>query len=369
MDVEGSVQVTADWDGSRIRAVRVRSTRSDAAQALVAGRLAHDAEAVLPRVFSICARAQATAVAAALDAARGTEPRAARERQMAVLAEAALEYVWRLQIDLPGLLGLPQRTEALLRLRQQVGREGGATPNWRRFIDALRTVVRDEWVGTGEAFDAADPIAFADWEARSNAPAPRLLRAVRAAPLGNGPAALLPPMTEALLREVGDALEHDPGFSRRPLYAGAPAECGARARLAEHPLLSVPGASSAWRRILARYLELAEIPERLARLLDGELPPGCVQGVTLAAGHGIAGVETARGLLVHAVELAGDRVTGYRIVAPTEWNFHPEGALPADLVDVPAGTLEDVEQRAGLAVQSLDPCVRFAVEVEGCNDA
>jgi Ni,Fe-hydrogenase I large subunit len=67
---------------------------------------------------------------------------------------------------------------------------------------------------------------------------------------------------------------------------------------------------------------------------------------------------------VHAVELADERVTRYRIVAPTEWNFHPQGALPADLVDVHAREPREVEQRAGLAVQSLDPCVRYTLEVE-----
>ena len=41
----------------------------------------------------------------------------------------------------------------------------------------------------------------------------------------------------------------------------------------------------------------------------------------------IAWVETARGLLVHRVALDGERIAGYRIVAPTEWNFHPAGAF------------------------------------------
>ena len=371
MDIEGSVQVTVDWDGSRIRGVRIASTRPDFAQALLVGRRANDAETLLPRVFSICARAQAAAGAAAVAAARGAREHDARQREIAVLAEAALEYLWRLQIDLPGLLGLPQRPEALVRLRRGLGRDGATTQGWRSFTDALQATVEADCVGAGEHFDRADPATFAHWETRSEAPAARLLRALRAAPLAPGATALLPRLTEPLLREIGDALACDPAFSQRPGYAGAPAECGARARLARHPLLDAlaTSTSSAYQRILARLLELSAIPERLTRLLDGEALRPWVQGVTLAPGSGIAGVETARGLLVHAVTLAGDRIAGYRIVAPTEWNFHPQGALPADLAGAPAGNAPEAEQRAALAVQSLDPCVRYTVEVERCNDA
>lgn len=365
MDLEGSVQVTAEWDGHRIRAVRVRSARPDVAQTLLGGRRGNDAEALLPRVFSICARAQAAAIATALDAARGTEPRDPRDHQLAVLAEVALEYLWRLQIDLPALLGLPQRTEALARLRRALGHEGETAPG-SSFLDALRTAIADECAELGQRFDRADPAAFTDWEAASEAPAARLLRALRAVPLAAGGTALLPHTSELLLREIGDALDREAGYARHPIHSGVPAECGALARLAEHPLLRAVAArtSRAYRRILARWLELAAMPERLARVLDGETIPPVAHSAALAPGCGIAGVETARGLLVHAVTLAGDRISEYRIVAPTEWNFHPAGALPADLANVPAAEPREVEQRAALAVQSLDPCVRHSLEIE-----
>jgi Ni,Fe-hydrogenase I large subunit len=363
MDIEGNLRVTVEWDGHRVRGVRVASTRADVAQVLVGGRPADDARALLPRIFSICARAQAAGVAAALDAARGTQSPTARYREMDVLAEVALEYLWRLQIDLPGLLGLPQRPDALVRLKREFGRDGSAT-DWPRFIGALQTAIEEACAG--EPFDHADPPAFADWEAASDAPAARVLRALRAVPLADGETPFLPCMSDALLHAIGDALAGDSDYSRHPRYEGAPAECGARARLVEHPFWeALPTATSrAYQRVLARWIELAEIPPQLSRLLEGETPRPCVLGVTLGPGHGIAGVETARGLLVHAVELADERVTRYRIVAPTEWNFHPRGALRADLVDVHAREPREVEQRAGLAVQSLDPCVRYTLEVE-----
>ena len=70
----------------------------------------------------------------------------------------------------------------------------------------------------------------------------------------------------------------------------------------------------------------------------------------------------ARGLLIHWVELApgaadNARVNSYRVLAPTEWNFHPRGALADSL----RGGRPDAA-RALLAGAVLDPCVEFVVE-------
>lgn len=364
MDIEGSLRISVDWDGELIREVRVVSSRSDVAPALVDGRRASEAEALLPRIFSICRHAQAAAVVAALDAARGAPAAATRQRQMDVLAEIAVEYLWRLRIDLPGLLGLPQRPAAVARLKQELDRNRGTSEDWKRFLVALRAAIEEECAG--EPFDPTDAAALGEWQAACDVPLARILRVLHLAALRHGATPpYLPVLSDAGLRQIGESLEHDAAYARRPLHRGRPAECGARARLIGHPLWqSLPsGTSRAYERVLARWIELAEIPAQLARLLEGETACCRILGVTLAPGYGIAGVETARGLLVHAAELAGDLVARYRIVAPTEWNFHPEGALPADLIGLPAGAPREVAQRVELAVQSLDPCVRHSIEL------
>ena len=80
---------------------------------------------------------------------------------------------------------------------------------------------------------------------------------------------------------------------------------------------------------------------------------------------GIAAVQTARGLLLHAVRLEDERVADYRIVAPTDWNFHPDGALARGLLGLEVEDATTLVQRAGLAVLALDPCVAFRIEVAG----
>jgi hypothetical protein len=378
MDIEGRVRIELGWDGEAVRKVRVASNRVDISQPLLGGRSADEAETLLPRVFSICARAQGAAAAAALCAARGIELCQVQHHQMAVVAETAVEYLWRFLIDLPGLFGLPQHHELVGRLRRELSEvspppspslerreELGCGDGWLPFIGALRRAASDECFG-GDTGELADPEAFINWEAHSHARLATLLRAIKRAALGSPDAALLPSASEGLLREIGAALGADSAFSRRPEHAGMPAECGARSRLAGHPLLEAAKRqheNAAYQRVLARIVELAGIPERLQRLIDGESDPGWVHGLALEPGRGIAAVETARGLLVHWANVEDDRVAGYRIVAPTEWNFHPCGALVKDLADAPAQSSEEAQQLAGVAIQSLDPCVRFELRL------
>ncbi|MGL6109881.1 MAG: nickel-dependent hydrogenase large subunit, partial [Rubrivivax sp.] len=113
-------------------------------------------------------------------------------------------------------------------------------------------------------------------------------------------------------------------------------------------------------RVPARFV--ARLRE-LALLLAGR--GGVALGATaLADGSGLAWVENARGLLVHRLRLVQGRTADYRIVAPTEWNFHPDGALPVALRDTPAHDLESLRRRTRVLVDSLDPCVACTVEFE-----
>jgi Ni,Fe-hydrogenase I large subunit len=101
----------------------------------------------------------------------------------------------------------------------------------------------------------------------------------------------------------------------------------------------------------------------LALLLAGQ-HEATVGALTLPAGDGVAWVENARGLLVHQVRLAAGRMQSYRIVAPTEWNFHPQGALATALAGTPTADRAAAQRKATRLVHSLDPCVACQVEFD-----
>jgi Ni,Fe-hydrogenase I large subunit len=112
--------------------------------------------------------------------------------------------------------------------------------------------------------------------------------------------------------------------------------------------------------LAARWQELLDIAAATALNEDATHDPILSSGaLALGEGQAIAWCEMARGLLLHWVQL--DRhgaVAQYRVLAPTEWNFHPHGALALALA---ARAPQDVVAAQTLA-GAFDPCVECSVQ-------
>jgi hypothetical protein len=62
--------------------------------------------------------------------------------------------------------------------------------------------------------------------------------------------------------------------------------------------------------------------------------------------------------------LEGGLIRDYRILAPTEWNFHPQGVVARGLATLSPSTDErDLRRQAGLFVTLVDPCVDYLLSV------
>ena len=112
-------------------------------------------------------------------------------------------------------------------------------------------------------------------------------------------------------------------------------------------------------RLLAlRWMELMELVFLATqRTGNAALASGALN---LAPGQAIAWVEMARGLLLHWVQLDEQgKVADYRVIAPTEWNFHPEGALALALSALPP----DDAASAWVLAAAYDACVECSVAV------
>jgi uptake hydrogenase large subunit len=73
-------------------------------------------------------------------------------------------------------------------------------------------------------------------------------------------------------------------------------------------------------------------------------------------------VEAARGRLTHRATLAGGVVSRYQILAPTEWNFHPQGVVARGLIGFPCGDETTFSRQAELFIKAVDPCVGYRLE-------
>ncbi|MFP4279676.1 MAG: nickel-dependent hydrogenase large subunit [Halochromatium sp.] len=121
---------------------------------------------------------------------------------------------------------------------------------------------------------------------------------------------------------------------------------------------------------------LEDAGESLRPVVDGTGARGRLPGLKNAvdrdetrggvdAGVGIGAAEAARGLLVHRVSIADGRVERYRILAPTEWNFHPAGVVAQGLAAIARGGAKgpELERLARLYITAVDPCVDYQLSV------
>ncbi|MGE5503135.1 MAG: nickel-dependent hydrogenase large subunit, partial [Actinomycetota bacterium] len=343
LSLDAAITVTLARLDGRVAAVRVGSTRRTDAARLLAGRDGATVTPLLPTVFALCGTAQAAAGMAAIEAATHTRAAPAQliARNVLLLAETAAEHAVGMLRDAPALLGEPADLgaakgvrPALAALRKALYPDG----DWHRpgggrlaphTDDAAQALSRLQ-----AAADAAQPLAE------------RLARRIEAdglAGLGGAPCPFMPhggpPDLDARLAA------DDGAYVARPSHGGVVYETGP---LARHPEFG----KGVGARLAARMAEL-DITLHEAALLMHDCANHPAAPAPVGSGTGLGRADAARGLLVHRVEVEQGRVTRYQILAPTEWNFHPDGPLVRGLAGSAAD--EGLEWRAGLLAMALDP--------------
>lgn len=353
----GNLQVRILHDGAAVSRVEIASTRPQAFR-LLDGRTPEQAERMAPMLFGICGRAQGAAASAAVAAAQGRDltERAGLER--AIACEALQEHLWRLLLDWPQRLGLPQARDDFVRwhgmLREIAAGQAG--------MPALLAELESGWLGAaaGKWLTLESLSELQDWWQAADSPAARLFAALDAAGAALAPEGV--PLLPA--GSAGQGLEMcngrlDAGFCAQPHWHGGPAETGALAFHAGTPLLRDVlhrRPSRVLARVLARAYDVLEIA--------GDCGAARLDSAAAGDGAALAAVKTSRGLLLHHVRIAGERVRDYFVVAPTEWNFHPRGALAAGLEGLRIDDPTKLARLAGLQALSLDPCVEYEVTVD-----
>jgi hypothetical protein len=313
---EGMLKIRLTWDGTAISAVDITPRRLLDPNLAVRGKPPQEAAQALPLLYSLCGQAQGVAAQLALAAAQGrTGVTTAQART--VIAEAMRESAWHFLIDLPRHFGLPPAPQKLAQLRN-------------------------------------DPAAGMRWE--------ELYACSGLTGLKNeaGGASGIPLLPEFDARQMADeilpSLLCGANFASHPEWRGTPAETGAAARRKE-------SGSTAASRLRARYEELPQLATALRD--DATLMQlGWLKQVRVGENSGLAWLQTSRGLLIHYAQVKNGVVADYRIVAPTEWNFHPRGAYARGLTGQPAASLEEARRHAELLLLALDPCVEHEIGID-----
>lgn len=348
------------------------STRPDLVARLAHGRLASELPALLASLFNLCGSAHRLCAERAVQAARREAAPHDPEAAERLRRDTLREHLRRMGLDWPrqlaGMAEQPQMAAAAL----QALRTGPVPAAAEARAGIAAWLARDwlcmpaeDWL---QAWERGPRQGLEQWSSQADAWLPRLLHGVRALAdrATPGAQALRVHAHPQTLWELAEALRHS-AFARQPQWRGRCAETGPWTRLHDP---GAAGQATPWLRLGARVAEAVRLalPDAPARTGTGWLQSGqlALPGLT-----GVGWVEMARGLLVHCVTLDGEgpqaRVLRCSVVAPTDWNFHPHGAVAQALAQLPCKTGAPETRRILALMSAYDPCVPFVIEPELCD--
>lgn len=361
----GAIRIDVTVSRGQVCAVELTGSRPQGLSRMFVGRRPEDAPVLAGQLFSLCGFSQSIAARLAVLRAAGlamdTDER--RPATAGLLAERAFETLRALVLHWPS----PRITNLA----------ATAGVHLREALAASQKIIADARAVSRSLGNLALPAA-------------RLERAASALGIprqGDAPATgtlcaaiLDETRQERIFRrrrpdsltsrddeEVLNHLVHETGYAALPYLPGRVVETGAYARICTSAVPEEPYLAA---RLLARLKDVRLCLDLLRGIAEGEdrdLAPLMGDGTCPnAGGYGV--VECARGRLYHQAEIGDDGLIGaYRILAPTEWNFHPAGPFVETLLSCRIGESESgckvVSQLAAL----FDPCVAF--EINMCEAA
>jgi len=381
--IEGRIDITLQVTDSAVKKVSIHSSRPIHVSRVLLGNTPEKSLMQIPLLYSICGTAQACVALGAIEQAMDIPPvqRVEIARSMLVWMETAREHLWRILIDWPKFIGEEVAPESLKGLMQHLPNfqralfKGGQAFNLHSKLDVdpvrieacileLETRIAEFVLGTGtdKWLTASAPVAWADLQPT---PAARLLQQLKLRhwdAAGRCDSELLPVLDSRMLNLLL-AQEGAMALLSKPQWQGICCETTPFARVRAGQAKGNNGLSA---RLLSLLTELAGIPARLRCMLDDVLAeqaaPEIPEQEGLPKGVGLRQIEAARGRLVHRVRIESGVISEYQILAPTEWNFHPQGVVKQGLQSL-EGSPEEIKRQANLFVNAVDPCVGYHLSI------
>lgn len=395
-DIVGKISAELHWQAGRIVNLSVSSSRPAEMGRLFAGRSVSDIARMLPLLFSACSVGQRLALARAVEQCRGVGVArdVALARQLMLQLENCRELLLRLlQHWVPSTAGQTagQAVEHSVVLQQLQGLITGvqrrlgyllepcATHHTKLNADQFRDQIQGEQRYLARQLQSMlVPLLgmpaqqFPDWiqtaapEYSLNAvllmPLVKLQREFAAVRLGPD----LPGLPDLHQPEQQKILKSDYAQVQQTLFCATPVWqqqcCETGSYSMSHDALQ-GFKQQGWHELSCRYaavlLQLSHIP---GIMLQGSSDVLLHLQNPAQAGYGV--VDTARGQLLHRIDIEGERVKRYQIVAPTEWNLHPAGLLAAKLQGVETETELQALSLCRKMLLLADPCVEFEIKLK-----
>lgn len=377
----GRIEVTIGWRDGRISSVDIHNSRPAVVPRLLQGKTYTEALTLIPMLFSVCGVAQQIAATEAVESSLQTEtlqteafqteafqtellkkePSASvsRARQQLLLAENIRELGLRMARDwLDDRLMAQQLMQWFVRIRAELQWSLALNAQAQDQIQEKATKQAKQNLKMTELIE--DVRSILPGQDQLNECRQQLERAFGDIRLNPGVSAMPALNSKAmmqLLPEIEWSLKSEAGFAQQPSVLGQCYETGYAISEAEDSYVEDPDAKEKARQTL---------PERFDRFVSAllALPDQLLQPtpMILRNNQGMVLVTAARGVLIHRVSLQDEIVTDYQLVAPTEWNFHPQGTLLSMLEGV-AVEYDRLEALVNRLIVLVDPCVDWSVGI------
>ncbi|RYC17434.1 nickel-dependent hydrogenase large subunit [Ciceribacter ferrooxidans] len=353
----GSIRIDVTVSRGQVCAVAVSADRPQGLAQMFVGRRPQEAPQLAGRLFSLCGFGQSTASTLAVAAAKDEPVPEDKRRGLAagVLAERVFETLRALVMQWPTNVGARFAAHA--------------APALRKALAASQSIIAAaaRGVETTEAVTALEGAASVLGAVRADASSADTLCGAILAEL-RGTDSFPHRAADALSADedpaVVDLMRREAGFCTRPHLAGRVVETGAYARLGGILPVHSPHLAA---RFSARLEDVRESLDALRALAEGkaEDAAGLMCQGELSHNIGFGAVECARGRLYHEAEIGADgRLSAYRMLAPTEWNFHPAGPFVETLLSSRIGEGETARTRVSQLAALFDPCVAFEIRLK-----
>jgi uptake hydrogenase large subunit len=368
--------------GGEIAEVRLQGGAAPAVDRLVIAKTPQQAIELFGLMYALCGHAHQRAAVSAFERALQVRIAPAIEQLRAVAGSVEIikEHALNLLLRLPSEDTAPPVAQRLLTSAQAIGKAIDSTALYTfpcrkvttdtdAYEQALSQLATSLHALLGDFFSMTTPSPgdIAAWRRDEKCIAARHMQhCAQPGWAGFGKAGTLRlPSTAVEAWAIALNGPNAGTFAAAPHWYGSPCETNAYTRQAAHPLMRATAAAHGnglYARSLARLLEIRLLYDALPRQLPfcNELPGSA----TAAGGAALVQVEASRGRLLHGVDVRYGLIADYRIVAPTQWNFHPQGLLPAALTGADARDEQLLQRQIEAWVATLDPCVAFTVMIE-----
>ncbi len=393
-NIEGQLDINLYPQRKNGARVELSSSRPLYAANIFVGKTPEQVLSIIPLLFSICgiaqSRAALTAIEQNLEIDNNHELETARD--MLVLVENAKEHLFRLFIDWPKLFELKISNDKLPYLGKML--DDFKTALFQHGVAFnLNAKLNVSFKNTGQLIDKLDQTlqqhvfcqntqdwlkitniqSLHNWAQQGDSIAAKSIRIICQqgwASQGLTDCQQLPVLDEKHLLEQFN-FSSAQQFIEQPQWHGHCYETTALTRQFEQPLIQALHKefhSTLITRWVARLVELASTPQRLRNMLQ-QLINNDTQAdekhTNKKTTKGLAQVEAARGRLIHRVEIEHNIISNYQILAPTEWNFHPQGLVAKSLDSLLASgnSKDDLKKLAHLLINAIDPCVGYQLRI------